>query len=63
MTTTSEMDAQGRMTAGVRWAITWLHERAREMNDGHAQQVLHSAATNLGWDWKESRSRLNEKEG
>ncbi|MEF2073538.1 hypothetical protein [Consotaella aegiceratis] len=31
-------------------AITWLHRRAEAMGDPHARDVLHSAATNLGWD-------------
>lgn len=35
---------------GVRTAVTWLHNRAAEMNDPHAQAVLRSASTNLGWD-------------
>ena len=35
---------------GIRRAITWLHDRAKEMNDPHAKAVLNSAATNLGWD-------------
>lgn len=33
---------------GIRWAITWLHSRAREMNDPHAKGVLNSAAFNMG---------------
>lgn len=44
-----------RMVAGVRWAIKWLNRRAEEMNDGHAVQILHSAATNLGWDLARAR--------
>jgi hypothetical protein len=44
-----EMAMNEREIAGVRRAVTWLHERAAEMNDPHAQQVLNSAATNLGW--------------
>lgn len=39
---------------GLRWAVTWLHERANEMNDPHATLILHSAATNLGWDLRDS---------
>lgn len=38
---------QGRR-AGLKWAISWLHERANEMNDPHAKAVLNSAAFNLG---------------
>lgn len=36
---------------GIRAAVTWLHERANEMNDPHAKVILNSAATNLGWAW------------
>lgn len=46
-----------RMVAGVRWAIKWLHSRAEEMNDGHAQLVLNSAATNLGWELQRVREQ------
>lgn len=34
--------------AATKEAVAWLHERAREMNDPHAQQVLNSAAFSLG---------------
>lgn len=37
-----------REVAGVRRAITWLHQRAQEMNDPHATVVLNSAAFHLG---------------
>ena len=36
---------------GVRWAISWLHERARSMNDPHAKAVLNTAGFNLGVEW------------
>jgi len=39
---------QDREVAGVRRAITWLHERANEMNDPHAKAILDAAAFNLG---------------
>jgi hypothetical protein len=35
-------------TPGIRFAITWLHKRANEMNDPKAKQVLDSAAFSLG---------------
>jgi hypothetical protein len=38
--------------AAIKWAITWLHERANEMNDPHARLVLNSAAFNMGVDTK-----------
>ena len=34
---------------GIRWAVTWLALRAKAMNDPHAEQILNSAATNMGW--------------
>ena len=34
--------------AATRAAIDWLHLRASEMNDGHARNLLHSAAFGLG---------------
>ena len=40
----------GREIAGVRRAITWLHEEAKRMNDTHARQVLNNAAFHLGND-------------
>ncbi len=35
---------------GLRWAVTWLHTRAAEMNDPQCKAWCNSAATNLGWD-------------
>lgn len=46
---------------GVRWAITWLHERASKMNDPHARAVLNSAAFNMGIDRKQERTRSEVK--
>lgn len=37
-----------REVAGVRRAITWLHEEAKRMNDPHARSVLNDAAFHLG---------------
>ena len=37
---------------GMRWAVRWLHERAKEMNDPHATVVLNSAAFHMGIDAK-----------
>lgn len=37
-----------REVAGVRRAITWLHEEAKTMNDPHAVQILNNAAFHLG---------------
>lgn len=42
----------GRREA-VKWAIEWLHRRAKEMNDPHAQAILNTAAFNMGVDAKE----------
>jgi hypothetical protein len=38
---------------GIRYAITWLHRRAEEMNDQHAKAVLNSAAFYLGNEIRE----------
>lgn len=29
-------------------AVTWLHEYAKRMNDGHARSVINMAADHLG---------------
>lgn len=44
---------QGRQ-AGVKWAITWLHERAKEMGDPNAKTILNTAAFNMGVESKTS---------
>ncbi len=38
----------------MRWAVRWLHERAKEMNDPHAKQVLDAAAFKMGNDAKQT---------
>lgn len=43
----SEQHMQGYRRA-TKDAIEWLHHRALEMNDPHAQQILNSAAFSLG---------------
>ena len=43
----SEQYNEGRRN-GVKWAVTWLHQRALEMNDQHARQILNLAATDMG---------------
>jgi hypothetical protein len=40
---------------GYRWAIWWLHKRAREMNDPHAKTILNTAAFHMGVEGKELR--------
>lgn len=35
---------------GIRWAIAWLHEEAKKMNDQNARGVLNSAAFHMGND-------------
>jgi hypothetical protein len=40
---------------GVRAAITWLHARAREMNDPSAKMVLNTAAFHMGVDLAQFR--------
>lgn len=34
--------------AATKHAVEWLHQRAREMNDGHAKRILDSAAFSFG---------------
>lgn len=43
---------------GLRWAISWLHRRADEMNDPHAKVILNCAAFNLGNEIREGRMPL-----
>lgn len=38
---------------GLRYSITWLHQRANQMNDPHAKAVLNSAAYALGNEIRE----------
>ena len=33
---------------GLRWAITFIHNRALEMNDSRARTILNTAAFHLG---------------
>ena len=40
---------------GIKWAVTYLHSRAKEMNDTKAMIVLDSAAFNMGWQAKHER--------
>ena len=50
----SQMDPYKRgYRDGLRFSVTWLHNRAGGMNDPLARLVLNSAATNLGWDINE----------
>ena len=37
---------------GIKWAVTWLHKRANEMNDHHAK-ILNTAAFNMGVEAKQ----------
>lgn len=60
----SHMDPYERGTRdGLRWAVTWLHERANKMSDPHAKQVLHSAAFSLGVEASRMRSGEDAKDG
>lgn len=45
-------------TPGIRYAITWLHKRANEMNDPKAKQILDSAAFNLGVEHSHKRAEF-----
>lgn len=46
---------------GLRFAVTWLHERAREMNDPWAKEVLNTAAFHLGVEGKEQHVEAKAK--
>ncbi|OFX01733.1 MAG: hypothetical protein A3E78_03715 [Alphaproteobacteria bacterium RIFCSPHIGHO2_12_FULL_63_12] len=41
---------------GLRWAITWLHKRALEMNDIHAKNILNTAGFHLGVEGGEAHA-------
>lgn len=41
---------------GIRYAITWLHEEAKRMNDPKAVTVLNNAAFHLGVDLSKSET-------
>jgi len=43
---------------GIKECVAWLHTRAEEMNDEHAKHLLHSAATNLGWQKRQITQEL-----
>lgn len=47
---------------GIKWAITWLHKRANEMNDPHAKIVLDCAAFNMGVEAKLQPDESDEGE-
>lgn len=47
---TQKPDYERGWQDGVRAAVTWLHNRADEMNDPHAKGLYNSAAFNLGSD-------------
>ena len=36
----------------IKWAVTWLHNRAKTMNDPHAASILNAAALHMGLDAK-----------
>lgn len=44
-----------REVAGVRRAITWLHEEAKRMNDPHATMILNNAGFHLGMELRKWR--------
>jgi hypothetical protein len=54
--TRSPQYMQGRREA-MKWAVTWLHQRALEMNDPHAKALFNTAAFNMGADAKQSLLR------
>jgi hypothetical protein len=54
----SEQYLDGRRNA-IKWATTWLHRRAKAMNDPAATAILHSAAYQFANDAKEFLSRAD----
>lgn len=38
--------------AGIKWAVSWIHARAAEMNDSLAKAVLNTAAYNMSTEGK-----------
>ena len=66
-------DGSGRNIAGrdLRWqegyrcamrdAVTLLHVRAKEMKHGHAEDVLNSAANELGWAAKAGKAQFGKR--
>lgn len=51
----SRSDRKFGQRDGIRYAITWLHNRANEMNDPHARAIINSAAFSLGNEIREGR--------
>jgi hypothetical protein len=47
---------------GIRRAVAWLHERAKEMNDPHAVALLNTAGFNLGVDLNQGRLGVSAHE-
>ena len=47
--------------AGIKWAITWLHARAKEMNDPAAKAILDTAAFNMGVEAKRGDVSIKEE--
>ena len=43
---------------GIQWAITWLHKRAKEMNDPKATAILNTAAFQMGQESHPKESNL-----
>lgn len=41
-------DRENGFRDGIRYAVTWLHDRAKEMNDPWAKAVLNVSAADLG---------------
>ena len=44
---------------GLRWAITWLHNNAAEMNDHRARDILNTAAFHLGVEGGKTRDGVS----
>lgn len=54
-----EVSWQDGYRTAMKDAIAWLHKRAEEFNDETAKHTVNSAATNLGWAFKEREASQN----
>jgi hypothetical protein len=46
-----------RYQDGVAWAIAWLNDRAKKMNDPKAHYLLHSAAFHMRQDFEAKEAK------
>lgn len=58
----SEQYIQGQRAA-IKWAINWLHERAKSMRDGKALMILNAAANDLGIEKRDGIALAAQQDG